>query len=250
MNMYERVLLNHKSVRTFQDRPVDEALVKRLVRCGQHSATSEFIQSYTVIHITDRKLQETIYEEVANQKTLLRAPTLLIFLADVNRLLRASAMNGRTAPESYLEATETFLMASVDTAIMAQTVSIAAEMEGLGCTYIGGIRNNLDRLSRLLKLPEGVYPLFGMVMGYPAEDSGEMAKPRLPLEVVYKENYYDTDGDEEALKRYDEVIRNYYINRTGGERNETWTQQMSDFVEKPQRPALRRVLKEQGFKIL
>ena len=249
MNMYERVLLNHRSARRFQNKPVSRELIKRLVRCGQHAATSEFIQSYTIIDITDRTLQETIYKEVATQETLRHAPVLLIFLADVNRLLRASRMNDRMAPDGYLEATETLLMATIDTAIMAQTVSIAAEMEGLGCTYIGGIRNNLGRLCELLELPEGVYPLFGMVMGYPLEDTDELAKPRLPLEVVYKENRYDTSGDEDVLRDYDEVIRDYYVTRTGGERNETWTQQMSDFVEKPQRPGLRRQLENQGFKI-
>ena len=76
-------------------------------------------------------------------------------------------MNQRKAPESYLEYTETFLMASVDTAIAAQNTVIAAESEGVGCTYIGGIRNNLPKVMELLSIPNGVYPLFGLVMGYP-----------------------------------------------------------------------------------
>ena len=38
-----------------------------------------------------------------------------------------------------------------------------------------------------------------------------------------------------------------YIDRTKGERNESWTEQMSDFAAKPQRPFLKEVLQEQGF---
>ena len=106
---------------------------------------------------------------------------------------------------------------------------------------------DINEVIELLKLPRGVYPLFGMVMGYPLAEGDEKAKPRLPLEVVYKENEYQTAGDEELIREYDEVIRNYYIERTGGQRNETWTQQMSDFVAKPQRPGLKAVLQEQGF---
>ena len=243
----QTLLQNHKSIRKFKAEPVDEQLVRELIRCGQHAATSEFIQSYTVIRIADETLRDTIYQEVANQKTILGAPVFLIFCVDVNRLIMACQMNDRTAPDSYMEATETFLMASVDTAIAAQNVVVAAEAEGLGCTYIGGIRNNLKKLIELLKLPKGVYPIFGLVMGYPAENTDEMAKPRLPLDVVYKENQYQTEGDEPLIRQYDEVIRKYYVDRTGGERNETWTEQMSDFVAKPQRPFLKEVIQGQGF---
>lgn len=247
MTMNESLLLKHKSIRQFRREPVNRELIKQIITCAQHAATSEFIQSYTVIHITDEVLKKRIYEEVANQKTILNAPEFFVFCADVNRLIMAGKMNGKEAPESYVQATETFLMASVDTAIAAQNAVIAAEAEGLGCTYIGGIRNNLEGLIKMLHLPKGVYPVFGMVMGYPAEDTEATAKPRLPLEVIYKENVYNTENDEEHLKVYDEVIRNYYIERTNGERNETWTQQMTDFIQKPQRPFLKAVLEKQGF---
>lgn len=244
---YEEVLLKHRSVRRFDERPVDSELVKKLVRCGQHAPTSEYIQAYTVINITDRELQKQIYDEVADQKPLLYAPVLLMFLADINRLYRAAEMNGEEVSKEFSEAAEIFLVASMDTAIMAQTVEIAAEMEGLGCTYIGGVRNNLGRLCELLQLPKGVYPLFGMVMGYPKENGDEMLRPRLPFDVVYKENRYDTEGDEAAMRAYDEEVREYYIARTGGKRDETWTMQMSDFVQKSHRPGLKSVLEKQGF---
>lgn len=246
MNVLE-LLQKHQSIRKFKEEPVSAELVRDIIRSAQHASTSEFIQTYTVINITDRSITETIYNEVTAQKTILGAPVFLMFCVDVNRLHLACRMNDREAPDSYLEATETFLMASVDTAIMAQNAVVAAESEGLGCTYIGGIRSNMKKVIELLKLPRGVYPLFGMVMGYPLAAGDEKAKPRLPLEVVYKENEYQTAGDEELIREYDEVIRNYYIERTGGQRNETWTQQMSDFVAKPQRPGLKAVLQEQGF---
>lgn len=248
MNVYE-LLTNHKSVRKFKEQAVDRELLEKIITCAQHAATSEFIQAYTVINITDKKIIQTIYDEVTAQQTLLGAPVFMVFCADVARLIRACEMNDRTAPESYMEATETFLMASADTAIAAQNAVAAAEAEGLGCTYIGGIRNNLPKLIEILNLPKGVYPVFGMVMGYPAEHTDEKAKPRLPLDVVFKENTYDISGDEALIREYDEVIRNYYIERTGGERNETWTQQMSDFVQKPQRPFLKEVITGQGFKL-
>lgn len=249
MNIIENLMVNHKSVRKFNEQPVSDELLKRVITCAQHAATSEFIQSYTIIRVQDQAVKERIYNEVTNQKPILQAPVFLVFCADVNRLLRASAMNGRKAPEAYMEYTETFLMASIDTAIAAQNTVIAAESEGLGCTYIGGIRNNLPKLIEMLDIPEGVYPVFGMVLGYPQENTDEAAKPRLPLAAVLKEERYQTDGDERLIREYDEKIRKYYIDRTDGKRDETWSMQMADFVEKPQRPFLKEVLDEQGFKL-
>lgn len=147
-----------------------------------------------------------------------------------------------------MEYTETFLMASVDTAIAAQNAVLAAESEGLGCTYIGGIRNNLPKIVELLNIPKGVYPVFGMVMGYPADHTDEAVKPRLPLDVILKEERYHTEG-EEQIRVYDQVVRQYYVDRTGGKRDETWSMQMSNFVEKPQRPSLKEAIQEQGFKL-
>ncbi len=249
MNAVENLMVNHKSVRKFKNQPVSDALLERMIRCAQHAATSEFIQAYTIIKVTDQKTKETLYNEVTSQKPILNAPVFLVFCADVSRLLRASEMNQREAPEAYMEYTETFLMASVDTAIAAQNAVLAAESEGLGCTYIGGIRNNLPKVMELLAIPQGVYPLFGMVLGYPEEQTDEAAKPRLPLDVIFKEEKYHIDGEEEQIRAYDEVIRQYYIDRTGGKRDETWSMQMSDFVEKPQRPFLKDVLEKQGFKL-
>ena len=249
MNAVENLMINHKSVRKFKKQPVADELLERIIKCAQHAATSEFIQAYTVIKVTDQKTKETFYSEVTSQKPILNAPVFLVFCADVSRLLRASEMNQRQAPESYVEYTETFLMASVDAAIAAQNAVLAAESEGLGCTYIGGIRNNLPKVMELLDIPKGVYPVFGMVLGYPETNTDEAAKPRLPLTVVLKEGKYHTDGEEEQIREYDEVIRQYYIERTGGNRDETWSMQMSDFVEKPQRPFLKDVLEKQGFKL-
>ena len=52
------LLKSHKSVRKFKERMVNDELVKDIVRCAQHAATSEFIQSYTIIRIKDQDLQK------------------------------------------------------------------------------------------------------------------------------------------------------------------------------------------------
>ena len=91
--------------------------------------------------------------------------------------------------------TEQLLVATIDTALMAQNVAVAAESVGLGLCYVGGIRNHPEAVADLLKLPEHVYPVFGMSLGYPAQNPE--VKPRLPLAAILKDDHYD-DSDAPA----------------------------------------------------
>jgi nitroreductase len=40
----------------------------------------------------------------------------------------------------------------------------------LGGVYIGGLRNNIESVTELLKLPKHVLPLFGLCLGWPADN--------------------------------------------------------------------------------
>ena len=118
-------------------------------------------------------------------------------------------MHGGNAAEGL---TEQFIIATVDTALYAQNLVVAAESAGLGICYIGALRNDPARVTEILDLPQQVYPVFGMCLGYPDQDPE--VKPRLPLSVVLKENGYNTDGEAEAIAAYDERMRAYYAART------------------------------------
>ncbi len=78
---------------------------------------------------------------------------------------------------------ELMLIASVDAALVAQNVLVAAESLGLGGVYVGGIRNDPDKMSELLNLPDRVYPVFGLCLGWPDQDPDR--KPRLPQSLVF-----------------------------------------------------------------
>ena len=57
----------------------------------------------------------------------------------------------------------------------------------LGICYIGTLRNKSDETSVLLRLPENVYPVFGLCIGYPAE--GPDLKSRIPASVILKSKF-------------------------------------------------------------
>lgn len=242
MNEVIRLLRSHRSIRKFTDQPVSDTLINEIVLCGQAAATSSNIQATTVIRVRDSGKRDKLAELAGGQRYVASAGAFLVFCADLHRPQLACEMQGGHFSEGM---TEHFLIASVDVALMAQNCVIAAESVGLGICYIGGIRNNPQAISELLELPDQVYPLFGLCLGYP--DQNPDVKPRLPLSVILKEERYDETDDTAGIKRYDEEIRNYYKSRTGGTKESCWSDEMRKLVGKESRPHMRDFLRRRGF---
>lgn len=238
MNSIIETILNHRSIRKFEDKPLTNEQIELIVASAQAASTSSFIQAYTIIGVTDPDKKKKLAELAGNQSYVERNGHFFVFCADLYRHTQAGEMEGRQVEES-LESTEKFMVALIDASLAAQNAAIAAESMGLGICYIGGIRNQLPEVAKLLKTPERVMPLFGMAIGYPEKVSGQ--KPRLPLHHVYHENSYEenTNTYKVQLEEYNREISNYYIERTDGKRNDTWTEQMTEMLEKKSRMYMR-----------
>ena len=242
MNETIRLLRSHRSIRKYTDQPVDQHLVESLIEAGQSAATSSFIQACTVIQVNNPESREKLFEATAGQIYVKKAPVFLVFCADMQRHKLACEMHNSSMLSGF---TEQFLTASVDCALFAQNVLVAAESMGLGGCYIGAIRNNIEDVDNLLGLPELVYPVFGMCLGYPAQDPE--LKPRFPLQVILKQEKYDDSGDKELIEKYDESVRVYYKTRTGGIKDNSWSEQISDMLIREARPHMFEFLKSKGF---
>ncbi len=242
MNKVIELLKSHRSIRKFQSRPVSQDIVKELIKAGQSAATSSFIQACTVIQVSDATTREKLCEAAASQPYVKESPVFLVFCADMQRHQLACDMHGAAMLSGF---TEQFLTASLDCALFAQNVMTAAESLGLGGCYIGAIRNKIADVDDLLSLPDKVYPVFGMCLGYPAQDPE--IKPRLPVEVVLKQHRYTNAGDRELITAYDEDVRHYYRTRTGGQKDNSWSEQISEMLIKEARPHMLEFLKAKGF---
>lgn len=236
------LLSAHRSIRKFTDQPIDEELFRRILSAGQCAATSSFLQGATVIRVRDAEKRERLAELAGKQPYVASAAAFMVFCADLKRPGRYCEKYEKPFSGDY---TEHFIIATVDAALMAQNVVVAAESQGLGICYIGGIRNNPRQVSDLLELPPGVYPVFGLCLGYPDQDPE--TKPRLPLDVILKEDVYDESGEDALIADYDEQIREYYRTRTGGGHGISWTEQVSTLLSEKARPHMREFLAEQGF---
>lgn len=234
MNQVIETILNHRSIRSFEDRPLTQEQIQTIVESAQAASTSSFIQAYSIIGITDKEKKTRLAELANNQSYVENNGHFFVFCADLHRHALIGKMEGKEVAPS-IESTEKFMVALIDAALAAQNAVIAAESMGLGICYIGGIRNNLEEVVKLLKTPERVIPLFGIAVGYPAKISGQ--KPRLPFNHVYHENVYEENEQKyiEELQEYNEIIQKYYVERTVGKRNDTWTSQMGTMLEKQSR---------------
>lgn len=246
MNKVIETLLHHRSIRKYEDKPLAQEEIRTIVESAQAASTSSYIQAYSIIGVKDKQKKKKLAELAGNQPYVETNGHLFIFCADLFRHEVLAEMEGKEITTS-VESTEKFMVAVIDAALVAQNAAIAAESMGLGICYIGGIRNNLEEVSKLLNIPERVVPLFGMTVGHPLHESGK--KPRLPFEHVYHEDEYnqDTQRLQEQLQQYNQTIQEYYLKRTGGKRSDTWTGQMANMLSNPTRMYMKEFVEKQGL---
>ena len=236
------LLTNHRSIRKFTDRTLDDDLAESIIGAGFAAATSSNLQGTTVIRVRNPETRAAIAELAGGQSYVETAAAFFVWCADLHRSSVACELGGG---EFHGGMTEHFIIAATDCAIAAQSAVVAAESVGLGICYIGGIRNDPAQMTELLDLPEQVVPLFGLCLGWPDQDPA--LKPRLPLSVTLKEETYDESGDVAGIEAYDEQMREYYRERTGGKIDRTWSADMSALLGKESRSHMASYLDSQGM---
>ena len=224
------LLKNHRSIRKFKDKSLSREQIETIVNAAQSASTSSFVQAYSIIGVSDPNLKKQLAQLAGGQSYVEKNGYFLMFCADYHRHKLAAGIEGVNINRN-LESMESFMVALIDTALAAQNAAIAAESMDLGICYIGGIRNNIAKVSELLNLPDYVIPLFGMAIGYPLEESS--LKPRLPFNAIFHENGYEDKRAE--IEEYNEIISAYYRVRTNGLRQDKWTEQIIRMLTSKQR---------------
>jgi FMN reductase (NADPH) len=244
------LMAQHGSVRHYKPDPVPSSLIEEIVAAGQRASTSSNLQTYSVIATTDDKKRKKLQEITGGQAHLTQAPVFLLWCADFSRLKRACLHQGYEVDASYLE---NFLVAAVDAAIASQNAGLAAESLGLGFCYIGAIRNQPREVISLFGLPQLVFPVFGMTIGWPVK--APLIRPRLPLNAILHWEEYQED-DLSLLEDYDQsmIDTGIYAGRQVDRQDQPqalygWMEHSARRVSKPSRPQLRETIQEVGFSL-
>lgn len=242
MNETLRVMQNHRSIRSYQDKAVPEEMIEAVLTSVRQMPTSINGQQVSIIVVQDQAKKKTISEIAGGQPWIAQAPVFLVFVADFYKTSLGAQIAGNT--QVIHESVEGTVVGIFDAGIAMGAAIIAAESLGLGIVPIGGIRANPEEMIKLLNLPQYTYPVAGLVMGYPADTSHQ--KPRLPMETFAHKETYQSDHLKQQIECYDEKMTAYYAER-GDDKQTTWSKQVSGTYQYVYFPKVYPTMKSQGF---
>jgi nitroreductase/FMN reductase [NAD(P)H] len=193
-------LMNERSVcRRYRADPVPPALLRLLCATALASPTKSDLQQASVVRVAPGPDRAAIDALFPGSPWIAGAPEFLVFCGDGFRLRRLFARRGREFPNEHLDA---FFNATVDGAIVLSTFVQAAGLVGLGTCPISEIRNHAGDVAERLGLPDWVFPIAGLTLGWP--EALEPPSPRLALRATVHDGRYDAAGVDRELDAYDE----------------------------------------------
>jgi 5,6-dimethylbenzimidazole synthase len=195
-------------MRHFNNKPVDKNILKKLIVAAHAGPSVGFMQPWRFIRISDLSLRDQIYSLV-NEERLATADALqqqnkkddflklkVEGIKSCAEILVVTMIPNR---EDYIFGRRTLPeMDIASTACAIQNIWLAARAEGLGLGWVSIF--DPDKLSLLLKLPQGSRPLAILCLGHvdtfydkPLLET-EHWDSRRPIESIMMENYWSDDS--------------------------------------------------------
>jgi len=189
-------MLNRKSIRKYKNEVPADDILEAVVRAGQQAPFA--FQTCSLFLCRNEK------------KHPYKAPWMFTVCVDSHKF---ELIMAKRDWKMVINNLAYLLLAMQDAAYVAENMVIAAESFGLGSCYIGQAPYVADKIAEEYDLPQRVFPLVQLVMGYPAEDPPP--RPRFPLDFFLFEDKYPELSDEQietAIKVMDEGYKSqdYY----------------------------------------
>jgi FMN reductase [NAD(P)H] len=193
-----RRILSRKTVRRYSDRIPGEALLDLLTACALSASAKSDFQQASILRLRDGAKRAAIGALFPSMPWIAHAPVFFVFLGDARRLHKIGELRGKPVANGTLEG---FFNASIDAALAMQTMILCAESSGLGACPISVIRNEADKVAEVLDLPDLVFPVAGLCLGYPAAEG--YVSLRLPRSVTTHIDHYDDSALAASIDDYD-----------------------------------------------
>jgi nitroreductase/FMN reductase [NAD(P)H] len=241
--------------RSFSDAPVPYDLLHRLCAVALCSPTKSDLQQRDIVIVDDAALRQQMLlplaEGPAGQAWLKDVPALLIFCGNNRRQRLWHEWRGKPFANDHLDA---FFNAAVDAGIALSAFVLAAEAQGLGTCPISVIRNRAAEISELLRLPQHVFPVAGLAVGWPV--TAPKQSMRLPLDVTVHRNGYREDGLRDAIEDYDrrrQAAQPYreqrYVDAFGKAAPYGWSEDKARQYAVPERANFGAYIRTRGFNL-
>jgi FMN reductase (NADPH) len=216
MNRVVETLKNRRSLRKYDQRPISQVHLDTILECMMRAPTAGNMMLYSVILIEDQHKKEILSRTCDNQPFIAKAPLVLIFTADYQKWYDYYHANNveEYCPQENIPFTcpseASLMLATCDALIAAQNAVIAAESLGIGSCYIGDIMERYEEHKKLLNLPDYVFPVAMLCMGYYPDGYSKQLRPRFKKDyVVFNDNYRRLNQDEikDMFRSLDESYR-------------------------------------------
>ena len=192
-----KLLHERASLRSYLDKPIEPEILDAVLKAGIHAPTAGNLQSYSIIKIENKETKEKL-AELCWQNFIGEASVNLIFCIDHRRHKRIADIG--VAPHTTYHSFRHFWVSFQDTIIAAQNICIAADALGLGSCYIGTILEHFEKIIKMCKLPEGVFPVVLLCLGYP-KTKPEVTN-KFGLEIMVHDETYSDVPDETLFAAY------------------------------------------------
>jgi nitroreductase len=193
-----RQMLVRRTHRRYLDQPVSDAIVRLLLAAAFSASSKSDFQQASVVWLKDRDRRDRLAGLFPDMPWIGTAPVFLVFLGDARRLDRICELRGHPQDNGSFEG---FFNAAIDAALALQTCILAAETIGFGTCPISVLRNRIAEVAEILDLPDKVFPVAGLCLGYP--DQPGYISMRLPLEATVQIDRYEDSGLAKAVDGYD-----------------------------------------------
>ena len=246
-------IISRASVRKFSKKNISKELLTLLLTAAQSAPSKSNLQQYSIMVIQNQSLKNEISKLIGDTKWALTAPVFLLFLADIRRNIKITNHKGYNHKNNNVD---TFMNGVIDSALSMQSMISASESIGLGICPISMIRNIIEEVKNLCKLPKGVFPIAGLALGWPDEKSP--VSIRLPQDIVTHYNTYNEKNLMDKINQYDERVfkvapigrnKQRHIDIYGEAKKGTWSENISRQLSVAERKDFKKWLKNHGFRL-
>lgn len=182
----KKLLARHRSIRAFKPTPVDDALIVEALEQASNGGSSwGNLNCYSAVVTKDKDNLEQLYKLHKEQEMIRQAAGVITFCADLHHVREwLKARKARDSFDNFMS----FLVGFGDSMVFAQNTALGLEARGLGICYMGTTLYSAKGISKLLGLPNNVFPITSLVFGVP--DEQPPIRQRLPVSsLVHFETY-------------------------------------------------------------
>ena len=244
-------MANHRTIRAYAPRAVDPALLRVLAAVALSAPTKSDLQQADIVLIDAPSQRAALAKLLPDNPWAAKAPAFAVFCGNNRRQRRLHALRGHPFVNDHLDA---LFNPAVDAAIVLSAFIAAAEAAGLTTTPISAIRNHPHDVADVLALPDHVFPVAGLCVGWPAH--GGSISPRLPLAATLHTDRHDDTALDADIAEYDarrNLTRPYNDRRRddlfGAEQPYTWSEDKARQYAQPERQNWAEFLRARGFRL-